>query len=127
MEHKLQGQSNKSALLDCAEPYIAQMTEEDRQTLSDWMHDNRKPCPALYQEALAAILTLPEFKPPRMAEKAEQFEQARIQEIETMALAKEETPAKEPVKAAAIIAIILLASAAVGIAVYLIVKRKDEE
>lgn len=62
-----------------------------------------------------------------LAEKAEQFEQARIQEIETMALAKEETPAKEPVKAAAIIAIILLASAAVGIAVYLIVKRKDEE
>ncbi len=62
-----------------------------------------------------------------LAEKAEQFEQARIQEIETMALAKEETPAKEPVKAAAIIAIILLASAAVGIAVYLIVKRKDGE
>ena len=62
-----------------------------------------------------------------LAEKAEQFEQARIQDIETMALAKEETPAKEPVKAAAIIAIILLASAAVGIAVYLIVKRKDEE
>lgn len=62
-----------------------------------------------------------------LAEKAEQFEQARIQEIEMMALAKEETPAKEPVKAAAIIAIILLASAAVGIAVYLIVKRKDEE
>ncbi len=62
-----------------------------------------------------------------LAEKAEQFEEARIQEIETMALAKEETPAKEPVKAAAIIAIILLASAAVGIAVYLIVKRKDEE
>ena len=44
-----------------------------------------------------------------------------------MTLAKEETPAKEPAKAAAIIAIILLASAAVGIAVYLIVKRKDEE
>ncbi len=62
-----------------------------------------------------------------LAEKAEQFEQARIQEIETMALAKEETPAKEPMKAAAIIAIILLASAAVGIAVYLIVKRKDGE
>lgn len=73
MGRKLQGQGSKSLLIDCAEPYIAQMTEEDRQVLSDWMHDNRKPCPALYQEALEAVLALPEFKPQRMAEKAEKF------------------------------------------------------
>lgn len=73
MGRKLQGQGSKTLLIDCAEPYIAQMTEEDRQILSDWMHDNRKPCPPLYQEALAAVLALPEYKPQRMAENAEQF------------------------------------------------------
>ena len=60
-----------------------------------------------------------------LAEKAEEFAQAKQQEMEAMALAKEETPAKEPVKAAGIIALILLACAAAGIAVYLIVKRKE--
>ena len=62
-----------------------------------------------------------------LAEKAGEFEQAKIQEMETMAVAKEETPAKEPVKAAGIIALILLASAAIGIAVYLVVKRRDDD
>ena len=73
MGRKLQGQGSKTILIDCAEPFIAQITEEDRQILSDWMHDNRKPCPPLYQEALAAVLALPEFKLQKMAEKAEQF------------------------------------------------------
>ncbi len=73
MERKLQGQGSRIALIDCAEPYIGSLTEEDREALSRWMHDNRKPCPARYQEALEAVLSLPEFKPPRMAKKAEKF------------------------------------------------------
>lgn len=73
MERKLRGQGSRIALIDRAEPLIASMTEEDREALSLWMHDSRSPCPAAYQEALEAVLTLPEFKPKSMAEKAEKF------------------------------------------------------
>lgn len=62
-----------------------------------------------------------------LSEKAEEFEEVRVREAEAMAQAREELPAKEPGKAAGFIALILLASAALGIGVYLIVKRRDDD
>lgn len=59
--------------------------------------------------------------------KSLEIAEAEAQAVEAMAQAKEELPAKEPGKAAAIIAIILLASAALGIGAYLIFKRNDDE
>ena len=62
-----------------------------------------------------------------LEEKAEEMDRAEDRAVEAMVQAKEELPAKEPGKAAGIIAIILLASAALGIGAYLIFKKNDEE
>ena len=59
-------------------------------------------------------------------EKAEVMAQAEAEAVEAMAQAKEELPAKEPRKAAGVIALILLGSIAIVIGVYLILRRKDD-
>lgn len=73
MDRKLRGQGSRLALIDCTEPRIQRMTEEDRDALSLWMHDNRNPCPALYQEALEAVWKLPEFRSDKEREQAGKF------------------------------------------------------
>lgn len=60
-----------------------------------------------------------------LAEKAGELRAASERAMEAMAQAKEELPAKEPGRAAGMIALILLASIAVGIGSYLIYKKKD--
>lgn len=60
------------------------------------------------------------------AQRAEALQEAREQEAEALAQAREELPAEEPKKAAGIIALILLGSAAVGIGGYLIFRRKSD-
>lgn len=60
-----------------------------------------------------------------LQERAGALEEIKARELEAQAQAKEELPAKEPGKAAAFIALILLGSVAIGIAVYLIMKRKE--
>lgn len=72
------------------------------------------------------IIISGETKETLVQEKAAALEEADKREAEAIAQAKEELPAKEPGKAALIIALILLGSAAIGIAVYLVIKRKDE-
>jgi len=72
------------------------------------------------------IIISRETKETLVQEKKGQLEEAKAREAEAIARAKEELPAREPGKAAAIIALILLGSAAIGIAVYLVMKRKDE-
>ena len=62
-----------------------------------------------------------------LEEKAEEMDRAEDRAVEAMAQAKEELPAKEPGKAAGIIAVILLASAALGIGAYLLFKKNGEE
>lgn len=61
-----------------------------------------------------------------MEVKEEQMEETETRMEEAMAQAKEELPARDPGKAAGIIALILLISAALGIGAYLIFKREDE-
>ena len=58
---------------------------------------------------------------------AEKLREVKARELEAQAQAKEELPAREPKKAAAIIALILLGSVALGIGGYLVMKRKDED
>lgn len=72
------------------------------------------------------IIISEETKETLIREKEYALEEVKAREAEAIAQAKEELPAKEPGKAAAIIALILLGSAAIGIAVYLVMKRKDE-
>lgn len=60
-----------------------------------------------------------------LQERAGALEEIKARELEAQAQAREELPAKEPGKAAAFIALILLGSVAIGIAVYLIMKRKE--
>lgn len=73
------------------------------------------------------IIISSETKENLIQEKTEMLKEAKARELEAQAQAKEELPAKEPKKAAAIIALILLGSIAVGIGVYLVMKRKDED
>ena len=60
-------------------------------------------------------------------EKEEALEEVKTQEAAALAQAKEELPAKEPGKAAGIIALIVLGSAALGIGAFLIFKKNDDE
>lgn len=72
------------------------------------------------------IIISDETKENLLQEKTEALQEVKAKEVEAMAQAREELPAKEPGKAAAFIALILLGSVAIGIAVYLVMKRKDE-
>ncbi len=60
------------------------------------------------------------------AQRAQALQEAGEREREALAQAREELPAEEPKKAAGIIALILLGSAAIGIGGYLIIRRKSE-
>ena len=72
------------------------------------------------------IIISGEMKESLLQQKAKALEEVKAREQEAIAQAKEELPAKEPGKAAAFIALILLGSVAIGIAIYLVIKRKDE-
>lgn len=72
------------------------------------------------------IIISKETKETLLQQKAGALEEEKARELEAIAQAKEELPAKEPGKAAAFIALILLGSVAIGIAVYLVMKRKEE-
>ncbi len=69
------------------------------------------------------IIISDEIKEGLLAEKAGVLEGTRAEEESVIEQAGEEIPAKEPGRAAGIIAVILLASLALGIGVYLIFKR----
>ena len=71
------------------------------------------------------IIISDETKEMLLSEKAGQLQAAKEQALAAMAQAKEELPAEEPSRAAGIIAVILLASIAVGLGSYLIFRRKD--
>lgn len=71
------------------------------------------------------IIISNETKENLLEERAEEFAYAKAAEAEAMTQAKEELPAKEPKKAAGIIVLILLVSAALGIGAFLIFKKKD--
>ena len=73
------------------------------------------------------IIISGETKENLVQEKAEKLREVKARELEAQAQAKEELPAREPKKAAAIIALILLGSVALGIGGYLVMKRKDED
>lgn len=62
----------------------------------------------------------------RVDEKEEALEEVKTQEAAAMAQAKEELPAREPGKAAGIIALIVLGSAALGIGAFLIFKKNND-
>lgn len=60
-------------------------------------------------------------------EKEEALEEVKTQEAAAIAQAKEELPAREPGRAAGIIALIVLGSAAIGIGAFLIFKKNDDD
>ena len=69
------------------------------------------------------IIISGETKETLLQEKEGALEEVKMRELETIAQAKEELPAKEPGKAAMIIVLILLGSVAIGIAIYLVKRR----
>lgn len=71
IEDKLFRQGYMPTMIDCAEPYMQQVTEEIQKEIFFWMHHQDNSPPALYQQALETVKQLPEFQNRQDTEKLE--------------------------------------------------------